>query len=262
MEIKLRNLYYKNYLNDINQTFKKNKITSIIGPSGSGKTLLFYILLGLITPDNGDVIINNKIVNKRNIESIRKNIGCVFQEPQETFIGLTVKEELELSLRNNQKRFNNKEKIINEALEMLDINKNILNKNINDLSSGEQEIIAITTSFILNPKVLLLDEPTVNLDNKTEKKLIRFLKKLSSNYNKTIIIFSNNIEFVYKISDEILLLNNGKITNKINYQNLLKNKMEIPKILEFINYVNKKKKLNLKDTNNLNELIKEILKNV
>lgn len=262
MEIKLRNISYDKYLNNINHTFKKNKITTIIGPSGSGKTLLSYLLMGFITQDDGDIIINNKIVNKKNIDNIRNNIGYVFQEPQESFIGLTVKEELEYSLRNNQKRFNNKEKIINQALDMLEINKNILDKDINDLSSGEQEIIAIITSFILNPKVLVLDEPTVNLDNKTEKKLIRFLKKISKDYNKTIIIISNNIEFAYKISDEILLLNNGRLTNKINYQTLSRSKMEKPKILEFINYVKKEKNIKLKETNNINELIKDITNNV
>ena len=82
------------------------------------------------------------------------------------------------------------------------------------------------------------------------------MKGVSSN---TIFPLSNNIEFVYKISDDILFLNNGKKVKNVSYNTLIRNNMEVPKILEFINYANKKKKLNIKDTDNINDLIKEIV---
>ena len=259
MEIKLRNVSFNNSLFDINHTFKKGKINCIIGSSGSGKTILSYLLIGLLYPDTGEILIDNNLLTKNNINEFRKNIGYVFQNTEDSFIGLTVREELEYYLKNNTKRYNNKDKIIRQAIEMFDLDNSILDKEINNLSSGELEKIAIVSSYILNPKVLILDEPTVNLDNKSEKKLIRFLKKLSKDYNKTIIILSNNIEFVYKIGDDILFLNNGKKVKNNNYNSLIRNNMEVPKILEFINYVNKKKKLNIKDTDNINDLIKEIV---
>ena len=259
MEIKLRNVSFDNSLFDINHTFKKGKINCIIGSSGSGKTILSYLLVGLLYPDNGEILENDELLTKNNIDDIRKNIGYVFQNTEDSFIGLTVKEELEYSLKNNTKRYNNKDKIIRQAIEMFDLDNMILDREINSLSSGELEKIAIVSSYVLNPKVLILDEPTVNLDNKSEKKLIRFLNKLSKDYNKTIIILSNNIEFVYKISDDILFLNNGKKVKNNNYNTLIRNNMEVPKILEFINYVKKKKKININDTDNINDLIKEIV---
>lgn len=259
MEIKLRNVSFEDSLFDVTHNFKKGKINCIIGSSGSGKTILSYLLIGLLFPDAGEILIDNNLLTKKNIEEIRKNIGYVFQNTEDSFIGLTVKEELEYSLKNNIKRYNNKDKIIRQAIEMFDLDNSILDKEINTLSSGELEKIAIVSSYILNPKVLILDEPTVNLDNKSEKKLIRFLKKLSKDYNKTIIVISNNIEFVYKISDDILFLNNGKKVKNNNYNTLIRNNMEVPKILEFINYVNKKKKININDTDNINDLIKEII---
>lgn len=259
MEIKLRNISFDNSLFDINHTFKKGKINSIIGTSGAGKTILSYLLIGLLYPDYGEILVNDTLLTKKNVEEIRKNIGYVFQNTEDSFIGLTVREELEHSLKNNIKRYNNRDKIIRQAIEMFDMDNSILDKEINTLSSGELEKVAIVSSYILNPKVLILDEPTVNLDNKSEKKLIRFLKKLSKDYNKTIIVISNNIEFVYKISDDILFLNNGKKVKNINYNTLIRNNMEVPKILEFINYVNKKNKIKLNDTDNINDLIKDII---
>lgn len=259
MEIKLRNVYFDDFLININHTFKKGKINAVIGASGAGKTMLSYLLIGLLFPDSGEILVNDTLFTKKNMDEMRKNIGYVFQNTEDSFVGLTVREELEYSLKNNIKRYNNRNKIIMQSLEMFGIDNSILDREINSLSSGELEKIAIVSSYILNPKLLILDEPTVNLDNRSEKKLIRFLKRLSKDYNKTVIVISNNIEFVYEISDDILFLNNGKKVKNSNYNTLIRNNMEVPKILEFINYVNKVKKLNLSDTNNINDLIKEIV---
>ena len=157
MEIKLRNVSFENSLFDINHTFKKGKINCIIGSSGSGKTILSYLLIGLLYPDTGEILIDNNLLTKNNINIIRKNIGYVFQNTEDSFIGITVREELEYSLKNNIKRYNNKDKIIRQAIEMFDIDNSILDKKINTLSSGELEKVAIVSSYILNPKVLILD---------------------------------------------------------------------------------------------------------
>ena len=144
-----------------------------------------------------------------------------------------------------------------------------LDKSPFDLSSGEKESLALAITLSLNPKLIIIDNPTSNLDNKNKEYLIKLLKKIKTRYNKTIILLTNDIEFTIKVSDNYILLKNGKIVNKGIKKELLNNidkiktaKIEIPKIIEFINNVNKKKNINLELTFDIKELMKDIYRNV
>ncbi len=271
MEIELKNIKYENnkeiLLEDINITFKEATITSIIGSTGSGKSLIGYILAQLIEPTKGTIRIDG--IRNYNKSNIRKKIGYVFQNPEECFFCKTVYEELAYSLNQSQYKLDKEQERIKNSLKMVGLKENILNQNPNELSSGEKEALAISIALILNPKVLILDEPTIYLDSQKKRNLIKILRKLKREYYKTIIILSNDIEFVYELSDDLILLNQGKIVLNIKNKELLKyyevlkeNNMEIPPIIRLINWIKETKKNNLEKTNDINELIKDIYRNV
>jgi len=271
MEIELRNIKYKNnneiLLNNINITFQEKNITSIIGPSGSGKSLIGHIILNLIEPTEGYIMLDG--IRNYDTNKSLKDIGYVFQNPEEAFFNKTVYKEIAYSLKQFKYKLEKESDRVKKSLKMVGLKENILNTDPQNLSSGEKEKLAIAISLILNPKVIILDEPTIYLDNKSKKELIKLLKKLKKEYDKNIIIMSNDIEFVHQISDKIILLNNGEIVLNIDNELLLNNcdklqevNMEIPRIIKFINMIKKNKKINLESTNNIDELVKDICKNV
>ncbi len=271
MAIVLNNVSYLDKINNITYTFEDNKITSIIGASGSGKTLLSYLMTGLVLPTDGEIEIYEDIINKntKNFKNIRKNIGYVFQNPEEEFFTTSVKEELEFSLKKNKYSNEEIEKIIKNTLDEVGLNTSYLNRNPFTLSSGEKEKLAIAIALLLDPKILILDEPTIFLDNKSTMEIISLLKKLNQRDNKLIIIITNDIDFVYKISDNILLLKKGKINLATTKDNLIENTlkikrsgMEISKILEFILLAEKLKNKKLTLCNDINKLVSEIKENV
>lgn len=263
--VRLENLSYKDNIKNINYEFESNKITSIIGPSGSGKTLIFNLIENLIPKTNGEIYIENKKITK----DLKRQIGYLFQNPQDQLFNNTVYEEIAFGLKHYHYKEDKQDKIIKDSLAIVGLNETYLNKNPYKLSYGEKTKVALATILALNPYIILLDEPTISLDNKSINKLISLLLKLKNNYHKTIIIASNDIEFVSKITDNIVILNKGKIKqagdkNDIlsNIKLLKENDIEIPKIIEFINLVYEKKGIKLNYTLDINELIKDIYRNV
>ena len=142
-------------------------------------------------------------------------------------------------------------------------------KDINTLSSGEAFLVALASSLVLNPKVIILDEPTVYLDNKYRTILVKLIKMLRDRYNKTVIVMSNDISFVYDISDNYMFMDNckliksGSINDLINNSDLLSSfGYEIPMTISFIKMVNKRKGIELNYTNDIDKLVEEVIDNV
>ena len=237
MAIVFNKVSYKDKLKNISYTFEEGKITSVLSVSGNGKTLFSYILSGLIKDYTGEVINSYE----------GRNMGYVFQNPEESFI------------------FNN----VREELKMVGLDNSYLDRNPFDLSSGEKCLLALGVVLSLNPKLLIIDDPTLYLDNKNMEYLIKLIKKLKNNYHKTIIIFTSDIEFAIRLTDNYVILKNGKICSSGNSKDLLNNiprlkssGIEIPRIIEFINVVNKKKNINLDMTFDIKELMKDIYRHV
>lgn len=248
-------------INDISIEMEDNKIYGLIGASGSGKTTLLELIDGLLTPLSGEIIINDN--NK--IKDIRKDIGFIFQFPEEQFFETTVKKEIEYSLNNFKIK---KDKVI-DAINLVGLNKDILSKKIKELSNGEKRLVAIASVLVYNPKIILFDEPTLGLDNKNKNKLIWLIKQLKHTYNKTIIISSHDIDLLYELCDDLILLHDGKLIMygdpaSIYKEDEILNKynVDLPSILKFEKLVNKKKNIKLMHTTSINDLIKEIYRNV
>ena len=259
MVIVFNKVSYKDKLKNISYTFEEGKITSVLSVSGNGKTLFSYILSGLIKDYTGEVINSYE----------GRNMGYVFQNPEESFIFNNVREEISFGLKKYNYKIDMLDKRIEDSLKMVGLDNSYLDRNPFDLSSGEKCLLALGVVLSLNPKLLIIDDPTLYLDNKNMEYLIKLIKKLKNNYHKTIIIFTSDIEFAIRLTDNYVILKNGKICNSGTSKDLLNNisrlkssGIEIPRIIEFINVVNKKKNINLDMTFDIKELMKDIYRHV
>ncbi|MBQ8193301.1 MAG: energy-coupling factor ABC transporter ATP-binding protein [Bacilli bacterium] len=259
MAVKLEKVSYQDKIKNINYEFEEEKITSVIGASGSGKTLLSYLISGIEKKYDG--VITNSYVGKE--------LGYIFQNPEDSFIQNTVREEIAFGLKKYNYKIEELEKRIKDSLKIVGLKEEYLDKNPFELSSGEKSSLSLAITLSLNPKLIIIDEPTIYLDNKKEEQLVKMLKKLKNNYHKTIIILSSDIEFILKVTDNYLILKKGKIISKGNNKELLINcdkikssYIEMPKIIEFINTVKKRKNIELENTFDIKELMKDIYRNV
>ena len=265
MEIKINNLTYikekKKILNNINHTFDEG-ITAIMGYS-CGKSTILKLINYLGKPTKGQIYINNiKLTKGININKIRPKIGYLPQEKETSFFNRTVYEEVSFGLKHFKIKDNHQKKV-SEALKLVGLNDNYINMNPFNLSYGEKTKLALACLLVTNPDIILLDEPTLGLDNQSKKNLINLLNELKA--NKTIIINTNDIEFISKITNNILVMDKGNIIYQGTLKDLDKNNIDnlaLPAELEFIKYVNQTKNIKLNYHNNINKLSKEIKNHV
>lgn len=280
MEVKFNHVFYvynektplsKIVLSNINTTFKEGKITSIMGKSGSGKTTLIELINALIIPSKGNIQVGSRVISKtrkiKNINNLRYKIGLVFQVPEEQFFCKTVKEEIEFGMKYFNKSVKSIQKHISDALIMMELDDSYLNRNPFTLSSGEMRKVAIASVLAFNPKVIILDEPTIGLDNKSKENLIKIIKLLKNRYKKTIIVVSNDADLLLKISDHVILLDKGKIVlegNKYDVfkQDIEKYSLKRPKIIEFEQLVLEKKGIKIGYRDDINDLMKDVYRYV
>ena len=280
MEVKFNHVFYvynektplsKIVLSNINTTFKEGKITSIMGKSGSGKTTLIELINALIIPSKGNIQVGSRVISKtrkiKNINNLRYKIGLVFQVPEEQFFCKTVKEEIEFGMKYFNKSVKSIQKHISDALIMMELDDSYLNRNPFTLSSGEMRKVAIASVLAFNPKVIILDEPTIGLDNKSKENLIKIIKLLKNRYKKTIIVVSNDADLLLKISDHVILLDKGKIVlegNKYDVfkQDIEKYSLKRPKIIEFEQLVLEQKGIKIGYRDDINDLMKDVYRYV
>lgn len=280
MEIKFNDINYvynkntplkKEVLHSINLTFKEGETTSIIGRSGSGKTTMAELMNALLFPDEGTINIGSYLLtskginNNKKINDLRVNVGLVFQFPEEQFFNMTVKDEISFGMKYFNYKTKDIEKRVIDAVKMVGLDEEYLNRNPFTLSNGEKRKIAIASIIAFNPKVIILDEPTVGLDSISKKNLIQLIRKLKNRLNKTIVIISHDIELVHQISDHIIVLNEGDVVTQgdkffvFKQEKLLRdNGIIVPKIMEFSNKVLDKKGIKIGYRDEINDLIKDI----
>ncbi len=236
-------------LENISLAFKMDQINAIIGTSGSGKTTLVEIIAMFQKPIAGTVTIGGN-----------KKVGFVFEFPDKQFFCMTVADELKCGLKNK-----NNQKKISDVLIMVGLNDSYLNKNPHHLSNGEKRRVAIAAILIANPDIIIFDEPTVGLDRNSKQNLVRIMKMLKQKYKKTIIIVSQDIDFVYSFVDFVYILHDKKLvqygekTAVLSDVNQLKKyNIAPPKIVELTQKINQTKNLKLMYRDDINDLLKDM----
>lgn len=261
----------KTILKDITFKINKSGIYAFFGNSNSGKTCIGELIDALIRPSKGSVTIN-EFVNKgnriKNINKLRFMIGYAFKNPYDMFFNETVTEEIEFGMQYfNYKLEKTKLRAI-DALKMVGLNESYFNKNPLDLNLTEAKKISLASILVYNPKVIILDEPTIGLNNKEKKELARLLTMLRDKYHKVIIILSRDSNFLYPLIDYVYLMDKSKIIiegdkNIFHETSLLENLgLEIPKIVEFISIAKKEKSAKLENYKDIKDLIKGVYRNV
>ncbi|MGX4598918.1 ABC transporter ATP-binding protein [Faecalimicrobium sp. JNUCC 81] len=196
-------------LNNINLEINKGEFVVIVGKSGSGKSTLLHIMAGLETATSGDVIIDNMNIlslNKKQRSLLRKEkIGLIFQSYNLIPV-LTVEENIKLPTINTNNKDDN---YVNELMELLSI-KDRKTHLPNQLSGGQQQRVAIGRALVNKPSIIFADEPTGNLDTKTESEVLNLLKESQKKYNQTIIMITHNMD-IAKYADKIIKIEDGFI---------------------------------------------------
>lgn len=196
-------------LSHINLEINKGEFVVIVGKSGSGKSTLLHIMAGLETPTYGDVVIENtnlSSLNEKERSLLRKEkIGLIFQSYNLIPV-LTVEENIKLPTINTS---NQDDVYVNELMELLNI-KERKNHLPNQLSGGQQQRVAIGRALVNKPAIIFADEPTGNLDTKTESEVLNLLKESQKKYNQTIIMITHNMD-IAKYADKIIKIEDGFI---------------------------------------------------
>ena len=200
-------------LENINFRLKKGESVGLVGANGVGKSTLLRILVGLNTGFQGDVMVNNIPLEKKNLKTIRKNVGYVFQDADSQLFMSTVFDDVAFAPRNygmSEAEVNEKTM---EALKVVHIEQ-LKDKQIYKLSGGEKTILST------EPDVILMDEPSVALDPKNRRNLINILNRL----NQAKIIASHDLNMIMDTCERTILLSDGKIIKDGNTKEILLDK--------------------------------------
>ncbi len=201
-------------LKGINLEIKKGEFVGLIGHTGCGKTTLIQHLNGLIKPTSGKVFIEGQDINTKgtNLKKIRQKVGLVFQYPENQLFEETIYKEIAFG----PQRLNLSEKVIDdrvrEALKMVNLDYDIYaERSPFSLSGGEMRRVALASILSIRPKVLVLDEPTANLDPQSRNRILSEIKEIHKKYGTTVILVSHNMEKIAEIVKRLLVMHKGKI---------------------------------------------------
>ncbi len=197
-------------VNDVSFEAEEGEFIAIIGPSGSGKSTILHIVAGLEKPTSGKVYFYGKNMyemNKKELTILRREkIGIIYQF-YNLIPTLNVEENITLPIELDKKKVDRKK--LDEITKFLNINNR--RKHLpNELSGGQQQKVAIARALMIEPSIILADEPTGNLDSNSSEEIIQLLKKANKEYKKTIIMITHNLQIANQ-ADRIIEIKDGKI---------------------------------------------------
>lgn len=204
-------------IKNISGSFAKGKITTLVGPSGAGKTTLFRLCNRLISPDSGQIIINDKSIDEYDPITLRRKIGLALQSA--TMLSGSVYKNLSLPLTLKGETLS--EDDAKELLEDVALGKDFLNRNINDLSGGQKQKVSIARTLVNRPEVLLLDEITSSLDRISQHDIEELIQKINQKYGTTIVWITHNLDQALTIGDYSWVMMAGEVieTGKSEFLN-------------------------------------------
>ena len=262
MQISLKNVSYTyNYktpyarevLKDINLNVEEGSYTVIIGKTGSGKSTLIEHINGLLLPTHGEVLVNNVLITNpkskkekrelaKKLKVLRQDVAVLFQFSEQQLFETSVLKDIIFAPLNygiSEERAISKAK---ELIKLVGLDESYLDKSPFELSGGEMRKVALCGVLALEPKILILDEPTVALDYKSREEIMIMVKKLKDELNMIIVLISHNMNYVLEYADKVFVLKNGKINFEGTVEELFadekllkENSLEQPELLKFYN---------------------------
>ncbi|CUO88172.1 energy-coupling factor transporter ATPase [Clostridium disporicum] len=223
MSIKIENLthiympktpFEKKALDDVNLYIEDGEFIALIGHTGSGKSTLIQHLNGLLEPSSGKIIIDDIDITEKGVKlsDIRKKVGLVFQYPEYQLFEETIEKDIAFGPTNLGLEQDEILIRVKRAMEMVGLDYEKY-KDVSpfELSGGQKRRVAIAGVIAMEPKVLILDEPTAGLDPKGREDILSQIKKLHEEYKMTIILVSHSMEDVGKLAKRIIVMNHGKV---------------------------------------------------
>ena len=260
MQISLKNISYTyNYktpyarevLKDINLKIDEGSYTVIVGKTGSGKSTLIEHINGLLLPTKGEVAVDNILITNpqskkerrelaKKLKILRQDVAVLFQFSEQQLFETSVLKDIIFAPLNYGVA---EEKAISKAKELIKLvglDESYLDKSPFELSGGEMRKVALCGVLALEPKVLILDEPTVALDYQSREEIMAMVKRLKEEFDMTIVLVTHNMDYVLEYADKVFVLKNGEISFEgkvedlfLNEQILKENSLELPEVLKF-----------------------------
>lgn len=263
MEIILNNLS-SNKISNLNVIFSENRITSLIGNNDSGVREIFNLIIGLDKIIDGEIKFDKKMLDKasskKKINEMINQIYYLNENSIKQLFNINIKEDIKFYLDKYDK-----EKL-NKMLKTFNLDNSLLLKNYSELSSSELKKILLIIGLLSTKKIIILDNPTLNLDAKSIQTLVKLLKQFKRE-NKIIILSSYNTDFLLEVSDNIVVVDNKKIINQGNKFEIFSNEklmekvnLKVPDVISFSNAVKEIKNIKIGYRDNINDLLKDIFR--
>lgn len=222
MSIELKNVYYTyspdtafemHALEDVNLTIKDNQFIGIIGHTGSGKSTLIQLFNGLLKPTKGDVRYNGEDIwaEKYNLRGLRNEVGLVFQYPEHQLFEIDVLTDVCFGPKNQGLSDEEAQEQAKTALSHVGIPEELYKNSPFELSGGQKKRVAIAGVLAMNPKILILDEPTAGLDPRGRDEILDQIAELHRTRGITIVLVSHSMEDIAKYVERIIVMNHGKV---------------------------------------------------
>ena len=255
-------------LKDVSLDIKDGSFTCIVGHTGSGKSTLVQQLNGLLIPTSGSVEVNGFTVQKkhkslRNLHNLRKEVGIVFQFARYQLFEETIEDDVAFGPMNFGVKKEKAIEIAHKCLKTVGIDESLFKRSPFEVSGGQRRRVAIAGILALQPKILVLDEPTAGLDPRGATEILQLFKKLNEE-GTTIILVTHDINIVYEFADDVIVMNEGKIELHCSPEELFKEdvekySLETPLIQKTVNaLIEKGMKINPANIKNVHDLALEI----
>lgn len=218
-DVKAEYITGKEILTGISLDIEEEDTVAIIGANGMGKSTLLSVINGALPLKSGNIEVCGRIMNKKNIVNIRKDLGMLFQNPQDQLFLSSVKDDIAFGPKNmgmSRNQIKEKTKEILQRLDRIDL----IDKKTFAISGGEKRIVALAGVLIMDPKIILMDEPTSFLDPRARKNFIRIIKKI----DKTKLIVTHDLDMALDVCKKVIILYNGSIVANGDANKILRDK--------------------------------------
>ncbi len=244
--------FEKTAVNDVTLNIGKGEFVGLIGHTGSGKSTLVQHFNGLLKPTSGSVIINGKDISTKNLKELRQQVGIIFQYPEHQLFEETVFDDIAFGLT---KQGIDKEVIrqkVEKIMEVVGIEPELMKTSPFELSGGQKRRVAIAGVLVMEPSIIVLDEPTAGLDPTGRDEIFKFIGKLHEETGNTVILVSHSMEDIAKMAKRVIVMNEGKIEMDGTPAEIFKNAERLEKLglsAPQITYLMKKLKIRFPDIN-------------